>query len=91
MKPIRPILLFLLALSIYQSPLSAQEPLQRAQLADSAYRIADYEQAASLYEEVLASGFASPVPSPASAHRSTRGASTHRSMRSRIGPDSRDR
>lgn len=60
MKPIRPILLFLLALSIYQSPLSAQEPLQRAQLADSAYRIADYEQAASLYEEVLASGFASP-------------------------------
>lgn len=60
MKPIRPILLFLLALSIYQSPLSAQEPLQRAQLADSAYRIADYEQAAELYEEVLASGFASP-------------------------------
>lgn len=60
MKPIRLILLFLLALSIYQSPLSAQEPLQRAQLADSAYRIADYEQAASLYEEVLASGFASP-------------------------------
>lgn len=60
MKPIRPILLFLLALSIFQSPLSAQEPLQRAQLADSAYRIADYEQAASLYEEVLASGFASP-------------------------------
>ena len=60
MKPIRPILLFLLALSIYQSPLSAQEPLQRAQLADRAYRIADYEQAASLYEEVLASGFASP-------------------------------
>lgn len=60
MKPIRPILLFLLALSIFQSPLSAQEPLQRAQLADSAYRIADYEQAAALYEEVLASGFASP-------------------------------
>lgn len=60
MKPIRPILLFLLSLSIFQSPLSAQEPLQRAQLADSAYRIADYEQAATLYEEVLASGFASP-------------------------------
>ena len=60
MKPIRPILLFLLALSIFQTSLSAQEPLQRAQLADSAYRIADYEQAAELYEEVLASGFASP-------------------------------
>lgn len=39
---------------------NSSEQLQRAQLADSAYRIADYEQAASLYEEVLASGFASP-------------------------------
>lgn len=33
--------------------------LSTAQRADSAYRIADYQQAASLYEEVLASGFAS--------------------------------
>jgi tetratricopeptide (TPR) repeat protein len=39
---------------------NSSEQLLRAQLADSAYRIADYEQAASLYEEVLASGFDSP-------------------------------
>ncbi|MBR1549903.1 MAG: tetratricopeptide repeat protein [Bacteroidales bacterium] len=48
----------LIALGAQAAP-DASRQLQTAQLADSAYRIADYQQAASLYEEVLASGFAS--------------------------------
>lgn len=51
-------LTLLIAMGAQAGP-DASQQVQTAQLADSAYRMADYEQAAALYEEVLASGFAS--------------------------------